>query len=58
MPDLIMVKGMALISKIVKADEGELFIALTFELMGPFGVKYIEVRVAKDGLIEPGGPSA
>lgn len=58
MPDLIMVRGMPLVSKIVKADEGELFVALTFELMGPFGTKYIEIKIAKDGLVEPGGPSA
>jgi len=58
MPDIILVKGVTIVSKVASVVYADLFISITYELIGPFGKKYAEVKVTKDGLLEPGGPSA
>ena len=58
MPDLILIKGVTIVSKVASVVDNIAFMTITYELIGPFGMKYIEVRVPKDGLLEPGGPSA
>ena len=58
MPDLFLVKGVSVVARVVDVEDDVAFITVTFELIGPFGHKFAKVRASKDGLLEPGGPSA
>jgi hypothetical protein len=58
MPEVIIINGVTMVVKATKAVDHGLFVNILIELIGPFGIKYIEISATKDGLLEPEGPSA